>query len=130
MALGASPEFAYGFLYDGASWSVETEPATFPAPVSAPAAPVAASGGTLVDSGARFSGISGQVEIRHEGAGEKDRKIAKIDTPLYERDHIRTDEDATCILSFADMSTFVLKPESEIVLAKASGSQQVPARYR
>jgi hypothetical protein len=121
---GASPEFAYGFLYDGTGWSVKTEPATFPAKVSDAAAPavVTAQQGSCVDSGARFGGVSGQVEVEHTCAGQ-DWKIAKVDTPLYEGDSIKTDEDAAAILSFADMSTYVLKSDTTIILAKTQGPQ-------
>jgi len=36
---------------------------------------------------------------------------------LNREDHIRTQEDSSAVISFADMSTFVLKPESEVVVA-------------
>jgi hypothetical protein len=123
--LGATPEFAYGFLYDGVSWTVKTEPATFPAKVSSGPVnqPAAVSTVTRVDSGARFSSVSGQVKIWHEGAAEDDWKTAKVDTPLYEGDKIETDEDATCILSFADMSSYVMKSETTIILAKTTGPE-------
>lgn len=78
---------------------------------------------TKTDSGVRFSGVSGQVEIWHENETENDSRIAKIDTVLYEGDHIKTAEDATCILSFADMSTFEMKPETHIILAKTAGPE-------
>lgn len=78
---------------------------------------------TKTDSSVRFSGVSGQVEVWHENETENDSKIAKVDTVLYEGDHIKTAEDATCILSFADMSTFVMKPETHIILAKTNGSE-------
>ncbi|MBX7170336.1 MAG: FecR domain-containing protein [Pyrinomonadaceae bacterium] len=78
---------------------------------------------TKIGSGVRFGGVSGQVEVWHEDETENDSKIAKIDTVLYEGDHIKTAEDATCIISFADMSTFVMKPESEIILAKTNESE-------
>lgn len=78
---------------------------------------------TRIDSGVRFSSVSGQVEIWHENETENDSRIAKIDTVLYEGDHIKTAEDATCILSFADMSNFVMKPETHIILAKTKGPE-------
>jgi hypothetical protein len=69
----------------------------------------------LVDSGTRFNSISGQVEIRHE-AEVNGWKSAQLDTVLYVDDHIKTFEESEAILSFADMNTFVLKQETEIVL--------------
>jgi hypothetical protein len=43
-------------------------------------------------------------------------KIAKLDMILNAEDIIQTDEDAKAILSFADMSTFVLQPETTVVV--------------
>jgi hypothetical protein len=69
---------------------------------------------TKVDSGTRFNSLSGQVEVRYES--ESDWHSAKLDDVLYVDDHIRTYDESSCILSFADMSTFLMKAESEIVL--------------
>jgi hypothetical protein len=67
-----------------------------------------------VDSGTRFNSLSGQVEVRYES--ENDWRSAQLDDVLYVDDHIRTGEESSCILSFADVSTFLMKEESEIVL--------------
>jgi hypothetical protein len=67
------------------------------------------------DSGARFSSLSGQVEVRHEN--EEEWNFAKMDTILYVGDHIKTGEDSSAVIGFADMSTFLLKSESEIVVS-------------
>lgn len=71
---------------------------------------------TLEDSGVRFSGLNGQVELA-DGDG-KNPHLAKLNTiiPVYGR--IIVDEDSSCILSFADMSTFVLKGPAEIIVSK------------
>jgi hypothetical protein len=67
------------------------------------------------DSGARFTSLSREVEFRHED--DKDNWIpAKMDTQLCVGDHVRTSEDSSAIIGFSDLSTFVLKPESEIVV--------------
>jgi ferric-dicitrate binding protein FerR (iron transport regulator) len=42
--------------------------------------------------------------------------MAKREITLYGGDHIRTGEDTTGYIGFQDMSTFILKAESEIVL--------------
>ncbi|NLI75857.1 MAG: hypothetical protein GX442_05370 [Candidatus Riflebacteria bacterium] len=68
------------------------------------------------DSGARFSDLSGQVEVRPD-ADEEAWSFAKLDMPLNVDDHVKTAERSSAILSFADMTTFVMKPESEIVLS-------------
>ena len=70
----------------------------------------------------KFSGMTGQVEVRHDG--EKTWHLAKLDTHLYQGDHIRTLEDSAAVLNCEDMSTFALKPESEITITepRASGT--------
>jgi tetratricopeptide (TPR) repeat protein len=72
-------------------------------------------GGLNVDSGARFSDLSGQVDIR-PGNKENAWKTAEIKTIPCVCDHVRTGEDSCAIISFADMTTFVMKPETEIIL--------------
>jgi hypothetical protein len=71
--------------------------------------------GDGIDVGARFSGFTGQVEVLLPG--EKEWKLAKQGTVLLAGTHIKTQEDSSAILSFGDMSTFVLKPESEVIIA-------------
>jgi hypothetical protein len=34
-------------------------------------------------------------------------------------DHIKTEDDSFCVLSLADMTTFKMKPESEIILSSS-----------
>ncbi len=69
----------------------------------------------LVDSGTRFNSLSGQVEVRHD-AEVNGWKSAQLESILYVDDHIKTGEESEAILSFADMNTFLLKQETEIVL--------------
>jgi len=73
-------------------------------------------------SGAHFSSVSGQVKVWHDGK-ESEWRTAKIDTVLLNGDHIVTDEDAFVVISFADMSTYTLKPESHIVLLPPTGKE-------
>jgi hypothetical protein len=67
------------------------------------------------DSGVRFSDINGQVDVRPD-CKENAWKTAEIRTIPCVDDHVRTGEDSSAILSFADMTTFVMKPETEIIL--------------
>ncbi len=69
---------------------------------------------TLEDSGARFSSMTGEVETRHEN--DTEWNFAKLDTVLYVLDHVKTGEESQAIIGFADLSTFLLKDESEIVV--------------
>lgn len=81
------------------------------------------------DSGARFSDFSGQVEVLiptgYDDNGEPifDEEawtFAKLDMPLPVNARIKTSDRSSVILSFADMTTFVMKPESEIILSSPS----------
>jgi hypothetical protein len=66
-----------------------------------------------VDTGARFSSISGVVDIIAPDGSVRSAKLGSI---LYADDIISTGEDSNAILGFSDMSTFLLKDESAIVL--------------
>ncbi len=90
-------------------------------PYSMPPVPVTVTPTTtpipdLTDSGARFSSLSGQVEVRHD-YDEKNWAPAKMNTVLDVDDHVKTSEDSSAIIGFADLSTFLLKSESEIVVS-------------
>lgn len=67
------------------------------------------------DSGARFSGMTGQVEWRADDDPDG-WKLCKMGDKLPIFAHIRTLEDSSAILSFSDMSTYVLKEGSEVVI--------------
>ena len=68
-----------------------------------------------MDSGTRFSSISGEVGVRPH-SDETAWKPAKLSTILEVDNHVITGEDSSCILSFSDMTTFTMRPESEIIL--------------
>ena len=88
-----------------------------PAPEETPTAMPGPTGKPCVDAGTRFSSLSGQVEVRHDwvDAAQKNWDLAKMNTVLCVDDHVKTAEDSTAIIGWADLSTFLLKPESEIV---------------
>ncbi|MFA5400523.1 MAG: FecR family protein [Dehalococcoidia bacterium] len=71
---------------------------------------------SLRDSGTRFSGITGVVEILLPQDAPRGWKAAKLDMVLPVGTHIRTEDDSACVMSFADLSTFVLESNGEIVL--------------
>lgn len=75
------------------------------------------------DSGVRFSDLSGQVDLRPD-CKENAWKTAEIHTIPCMDDHVRTGEDSSAILSFADMTTFIMKPETEIILDTAVPKDQ------
>ncbi|MFA6250808.1 MAG: FecR family protein [Candidatus Shapirobacteria bacterium] len=67
------------------------------------------------DSGIRMSDVSGQVEIACPPDLEA-WDVLKMGRVLYVDCHIKTGEDSKAVISFPDMTTFEMKPESEIVL--------------
>lgn len=78
----------------------------------------------LEDAGVVFSDLSGQVEVR-PGDDEEAWEFAKIDRKLFTDDHIKTGLDSSAILSFADMSTFVMKPSTEIILSSPTKKESI-----
>lgn len=73
-----------------------------------------------VDSGIRVSDLHGEVTIRR-GDNEDQYDLLEIGSIIYVGDHIVTAQDSGCILSMLDMTTFVIKPESEIIITVPSG---------
>ncbi|HNV68715.1 MAG TPA: FecR domain-containing protein [Candidatus Ozemobacteraceae bacterium] len=70
------------------------------------------------DSGTRFSSLSGTVEVAADADAKADTwKFGKMDMVLEVDDHIKTGEESSAILSFADLSTFVMKEETHIILS-------------
>jgi hypothetical protein len=73
--------------------------------------------GECIDSGARFSSISGEVMVQHCWDNEDSRYYAAPSTVLCVGDHILTGEDSNAVVTFSDLSTLMVKPEAEIVIA-------------
>ena len=67
----------------------------------------------LIDSGARFAGLTGQVDIIFNGK----RRAAKMGDVIPVSAVIVTEEDSSAIISFIDMSNFVVKPETNIIVS-------------
>jgi len=68
-----------------------------------------------IDSGVRFSDLAGEVLVRpHDDILAWD--MAELDMVLCVMDHVKTSYDSYAILSLPDMTTFMLKPESEVIL--------------
>jgi len=73
----------------------------------------------LTDSGARAADISGQVEIACPPDFEA-WDVLKIGRIIYNHCRLKTGEDSTLKMSFGDMSTFVMRPETELVINMAT----------
>ena len=67
------------------------------------------------DSGARVSDLSGQVEIACPPNLEV-WDVMKMGRVIYVDCHLKTGEDSAAEISFGDMTTFKMRPESEIVI--------------
>lgn len=72
------------------------------------------------DSGIKFSDLHGEVTVRPD-ANEEGWELAELSSKLNVLDHVKTEQDSGAILSMQDMTTFVVKPESEIILTVPSG---------
>lgn len=77
-----------------------------------------------VDSGARFSSIIGEVEMYPDGKPD-DRSFAKMSTKIEPGMHIYTGDESNVIITFADMSTYKLPPNSEIVINNLKSKSQL-----
>jgi len=67
------------------------------------------------DSGARVSDLSGQVEIACPPDLEA-WDVMKMGRVILIDCHLKTGEDSKAVISFSDMTTFEMKPETEIVI--------------
>ena len=62
-----------------------------------------------------FSDLYGEVSVRPDDADDA-YEFAELSMILYHNDRIRTKAKSGAIICFADLSTFVMKPDSVIVL--------------
>ncbi|MEW6623966.1 MAG: FecR domain-containing protein [Bacillota bacterium] len=66
--------------------------------------------------GVRFGDLHGEVNVRQYGEDDDAFIFAELTTPLRHNDLIRTRARSGAILSWTDMTTFVMKEESRVVL--------------
>ena len=69
-----------------------------------------------IDSKIRFNDLYGEVKITHNADKYGPYEFAELDTVIYEDDLIKTEEDSGAILGLEDMSTYVIKPESILII--------------
>lgn len=67
------------------------------------------------DSGARFSDFSGEVTVA-PGSDPEDTQPAEMDMVLETGSIIQTESESYAIISFADMTTFCMKPFTKVIL--------------
>ncbi len=75
--------------------------------------------GNYIDSGIRFSNLHGEVMIRR-GDDPIGWEFAQLDMVIYEGDRIRTEHNSGVEITLSDLTTFKMKPESEIIVNTAS----------
>jgi len=141
--MGSSIEYLYMLEYSESpkpKWTTITEPKTFPkAPASAIVATTTTQNPDCKDSGARFTGINGDVQVFSECSDSNWKtsitdpnkwKFAQPAMVLYNDDHVKTGEDSVTTLGLADMSMFVMKPESEIVLSAPPNESNLKSKIK
>ena len=70
----------------------------------------------IIDSHIRFNDFYGEVKMRPNWLEDDSYEFVDIDSPIYECYRIKTEEDSGAILGLEDMSTYVIKPESIIII--------------
>jgi hypothetical protein len=73
-------------------------------------------GYNLIDSHIRFNDFYGEVKMRPNWDDDDSYEGVDIDSPIYECYRIKTEEDSGAILGLEDMSTYVMKPESILII--------------
>ena len=68
------------------------------------------------DSKIRFNDFYGEVKIRCNFQEDDSYEFVDLDTVVYEDDRIKTEEDSGAILGLEDLSTYVIKPESILII--------------
>ena len=71
--------------------------------------------GNYIDSGHRFNNLHGEVMIRR-GDDPIGWEYAQLDMVIYEGDRIRTEHNSGVEITLNDLTTFKMKPESEIIV--------------
>ena len=74
------------------------------------------------DSKIRFNDFYGEVKIRPDSEEDDSYEFVDLDTIIYEGDRIKTEEDSGAILGLEDMSTYVIKPESTLIIHTDEGN--------
>lgn len=73
-------------------------------------------GYNLIDSHIRFNDFYGEVKMRPNWLEDDSYEFVDIDSPIYECYRIKTEEDSGAILGLEDMSTYVMKPETTLII--------------
>lgn len=77
-----------------------------------------------VDTGARFYSVQGEVQLYPDGDPDN-RSFARTNMVIEPGVHIFTGEESSVVITFADMSTYRIPPNSEIVIRNFDSKSQV-----
>jgi hypothetical protein len=80
-------------------------------------------GYNLIDSHIRFNDFYGEVKMRPNWMEDDSYEFVDLDSPIYECYRIKTEEDSGAILGLWDMSTYVMKPESILIIRTEEDNQ-------
>ena len=95
------------------TWTVSEEA---PAPVRTSAPKQEKNPCEKIDSHIRFNDLYGEVKKRCNFEDDDAYEYAELDNVIYEHDRIKTEEESGAILGLEDMSTYVIKSESTIII--------------
>ena len=73
-------------------------------------------GYNIIDSHIRFNDFYGEVKMRPNWLDDDSYEFVDLDSPIYECYRIKTEEDSGAILGLEDMSTYVMKPETTLII--------------
>jgi len=74
------------------------------------------------DSGARFTDFFGEVTVA-PSSDPYNESPAELDMILSVGDYIRTQEESCAIISFGDMTTFILQPNTTVIMDSPPGKK-------
>lgn len=69
-----------------------------------------------IDSRIRFNDFYGEVKKRCNFEEDDSYEFVDLDDVVYENDRIKTEEESGAILGLEDMSTYVIKPKSVLII--------------
>ena len=72
--------------------------------------------GKYTDTHYRFNDFYGEVKIRPNWEEDDSYELVDLDTEIFECALIKTEEESGAILGLEDMSTYVIKPESTLLI--------------
>lgn len=76
-----------------------------------------------IDSHIRFNDFYGEVKKRCNFEEDDSYEFVDLDDVVYENDRIKTEEESGAILGLEDMSTYVIKSESVLIIHTEEGNE-------